>query len=149
MARTQWRLGVARAGALVLLVVCAAACEPRLRSHSSEVLNRLGKAAGFGGTDCPSAEAMVDVYLEEIGRRPAKSLSVTVPQFARRAASICPQSHPTIRLSNGMDVTAVGALLGGGGANPDGSISLERWLRANVDRGKVVSLTVDLEKVTR
>ena len=123
-------LAMVCAGALVLAVAGTVACGPRLSSHSSEVLNQLGKAAGFSGTDCPSAQAMVDAYLEEIGRRPSETLSVTVPAFARRAASICPQSHPTIRANKDVDASAVRGIIGGSASGGEDDESAEEAANA-------------------
>jgi hypothetical protein len=149
MTRSGTPFGMAAASAVVLALVGAVACGPRLSSHSSEVLDQLGKATGFSGTDCPSAQAMVDAYLEEIGRRPSRALSATVPKFARRSVGVCPQSHPIIRISEDVDAAAIRRMLGGPVSSADDPIQIESWLRADVDHGKVVSLTLDLAKVSR
>lgn len=149
MAQLRSLFGVVSTAVLVLMAVGTIACGPKLSSRSSAVLNQLGQAASFSGGDCSQPQAMLDAYLEEIGRRPSEALATTVPKFARRAAAICGQSHPTIKVSKELDVSAVAAIFGGSVSDPDGSIPLESWLRANVDHGKVVSLTLDLAKVTR
>jgi hypothetical protein len=137
---------------VVLSIVAAWACAPRLSSGSSEILSRLGSVSGFSGSGCPpggSAERMMEAYLVEIGRRPSEPLSVTVPKFARRAAGICPQSQPTISVSTAMEVSQAQGILRMTSSGTDAALQLEPWLRANVDAGKVVSLTLDLARLGR
>jgi hypothetical protein len=154
--------------ALIVLIVVAIAyvavgarqpeAQPRSGTQSAEkakeravaqVLEALGKAAKFSGSDCPDGEQMVNIYLEEIGRRPAVSLSETVPRFAKRAAAICPKSQPTITPGNQVDVSKVAAILGLANPPQDGTIALDSWLELTVAYGKVVTLTIVLEKMPR
>jgi hypothetical protein len=131
----------------VAILAGSLACGPSVSSRSAEVLDRLGGASGFVGGDCGSGDAMVDAYLEEIGRQPSKRLSAAVPRFARRAAKICPDSRPVIRVSRPVEAAAAAAAVGGPNPGGTGAILLEPWLRADVVDGKVVSLTVDLAKL--
>lgn len=114
----------------------------------TEVLQTLGKAAGYSG-NCPDPQQMVDIYLEEIGRRPSVSLGETVPAFAKRAAAICPKSRPTIRPGNQVDVSRVAAILGLANPPQDGTIPLQSWLELTVAHGKVVGLVIVLERMPR
>lgn len=132
--------------AVAVLAGCLA-CGPSVSSRSADVLDRLGGASGFVGGDCGSGEAMVEAYSEEIGRQPAKPLSTTVPRFAKRAAKICPESRPVIRVSRPAEAASVASSVGGANPGPSGSILLEPWIRADVADGKVVSLTIDLAKL--
>lgn len=137
---------VRTAMALAILAGCLA-CGPGVSSRSADVLDRLGGASGFVGGDCGSGEAMVDAYLEEIGRQPSKRLSAAIPRFARRAVKICPDSRPAIRVSRPAEAAAVASSVGSPNPGASGAILLEPWLRADVADGKVVSLTIELAKL--
>jgi len=115
----------------------------------TEVLKALGEAAKFSGGECPDPRRMVDIYLEEIGRRPSVSLGETVPAFAKRAAALCPKSRPTITPGNQVDVSRVAEILGLANPPQEGTIALESWLELTVVDGKVVTLTIVLEKTPR
>jgi hypothetical protein len=132
--------------AVAFLSACLA-CGPSVSSRSADVLDRLGGPSGFVGGDCGSGEAMVDAYQEEIGRQPLKPLSATVPRFAKRAAKICPESRPAIRIGQPADAASVATSVGGPNPGSNGAMLLEPWLRADVVDGKVVSLTLDLAKL--
>lgn len=138
----------ARCAAAILAVCGGVACGfgP---SRSSKVLDQLGRATTFAGADCDTPQKMVDIYTLEISRKAKEPLSVTLPAFAKRAATVCPKSHPTMKVSTNIDVAALRAIVGGKGTIADGPFPLEPWLRADIEQGKVVSVTLDLANVAR
>jgi len=147
-----------RSGSELLLTVALAgivaslACAPRLNSGASTILRRLGPVSGFSGGGCPPgapAQNLMEVYLAEIGRRPTEPLDVTIPKFARRAAAACPQSQSTIKITTPMDASQAREILHTPSTAADSPIELEPWLSANVEGGKVVSLTLDLGRLAR
>jgi hypothetical protein len=138
-----------RAGALGTWLLCCLACGRALNSKTAEVLKTLGTAAAFKGGNCTEGQQVVGIYLEEIGRRPSVPLSETVPKFAKRAAAICPMSRSTITPGNQVEVSTVGVILGFPNPPQDGTIPLENWLELSVAQGKVVALTIVLDKVPR
>jgi hypothetical protein len=138
-----------RAGALGTWLLCCVACGRALNSKTADVLKALGTAADFKGGDCTEGQQVVGIYLEEIGRRSSVPLGETVPKFAKRAAAICPKSRSTITPGNQVEVSKVGAILGLPNPPQDGTIPLENWLELTIAQGKVVSLTIVLDKVPR
>lgn len=150
--RQHHRISVLRLCVVLLCLAAEMACGPRLSAGASEILRRLGPVSGFMGNGCPAGDSsgkLMDVYMAEIGRRPSEPLNVTVPKFARRAAGICPQSKNTILVKTPMDVSQARDLLHLPPPATDTALELEPWLRANVEAGKVVSLTVDLARLSR
>ena len=136
-------------GVLGTWLLCCLACGRALNSKTTEVLTTLGTPASFNGGDCTDGQKMLDVYLEEIGRRPAVSLGKTVPKFAKRAVAVCPMSRPTITPGNQVEVSKISSILGLPNPPQDGTIPLENWLELTVVHGKVVSLTIVLNRVPR
>jgi hypothetical protein len=138
-----------RTGVLGTWLLCCLACGRALNPKTADVLKALGTAADFKGDNCTEGQQVVGIYLEEIGRRPSVPLSETVPKFAKRAAAICPMSRDTITPGHQVEVLKVALILGSPNLPQDGTIPLENWLELTVAQGKVVYLTIALDKVPR